>query len=100
MFFYNSLLIYFSRLGTPHAKKALVISLSMVTLAYLTSTLTLVAFITQIFNETGSILSEKESAILMSITQLSANLIILNIVERFGRKVCISSDKVEHIPFY
>lgn len=81
---------YFFHLGTPHAKKALAISLSMVSLAYLTSPSTIVAYVTQIFKETGSIKSEKESAVLISITQLTANIVILNIVDRFNRRVCAS----------
>lgn len=75
--------------GTPHARKALFISLTMITLAYSAGTLTILAYITQIFNETGSILSEKESAILISVTQLTGNIVMLNIVERFNRKVVI-----------
>lgn len=46
-------------------------------------------YVTDIFYRSGSSLSEKNSSILVSITQIIANLVFLNIVERVNRKVCI-----------
>lgn len=58
----------------------------MITLGYSSGILTILAFITQIFQETGSILTEKQSAILISFTQIMGNIVLLNIVERFNRR--------------
>lgn len=44
-------------------------------------------FVTYIFSKTGSTLSEKNSSLLVSITMLITNLVFLNCVERFSRKV-------------
>lgn len=81
------ILINFFCLGTPHARKALKISIMMITLGYTSGILTILAFITQIFQETGSILTEKQSAIVISFTQIMGNIVLLNIVERFNRRV-------------
>lgn len=59
----------------------------MITLGYTSGILTILAFITQIFQETGSILTEKQSAIVISFTQIMGNIVLLNIVERFNRRV-------------
>lgn len=72
--------------GTRHAKKSLFISFTMITLAYLTGTVTILNYITVIFAQTGSALTEKHSAILISVTQLTGNFVFMNIVERFNRK--------------
>lgn len=100
--------------GTRHAKTSLFISFSMVALAYLTGTVTILSYITVIFEQTGSALSEKHSSILVIVTQvwivihsencsthtqtytnsfkyyisfqLTGNLVFMNIVERFNRK--------------
>lgn len=57
-------------------------------LAYLNGALVFIAYITYIFKETGSYLSEKDSSILVSITQITSNIIFISIVERFNRRVC------------
>ena len=44
-------------------------------------------FVTLIFSKTGSTLSEKNSSLIVSITMLITNLVFLNCVERFNRKV-------------
>lgn len=76
--------------GTPHAKKSLLIAVVMELLAFLSGTLTIISFITYIFNETGSYLSEKDSSILLSTAQITGNVLFICIVERFNRRVCIS----------
>lgn len=76
--------------GTPHAKKSLFISFTMIMLAYLTGTVTILNYITYIFKQTGSALTEKHSSVLVSITQLTGNLVFMNIVERFNRRVCMA----------
>lgn len=58
----------------------------MITLAYLTGTVTILNYITVIFAQTGSALTEKHSSVLVSLTQLAGNLVFMNIVERFNRK--------------
>lgn len=58
----------------------------MITLAYLSGVVTILNYITIIFKETGSALSEKHSSILVSVTQLTGNFVFMNIVERFNRK--------------
>lgn len=55
-------------------------------LCNLSGTLLIASFITSIFNETGSILSEKNSSILIAIIQLIANAVFLLIVEQFNRR--------------
>lgn len=86
------------RVGTPHAKKSLAIAVVMEFLAYISGTLTMISFITWIFNETGSYLSEKDSSILVSITQLTANGLFISIVDRFNRRVC--SDNLKFVEVY
>ncbi|XP_031623102.1 uncharacterized protein LOC116340647 [Contarinia nasturtii] len=78
---------------TPQAKKALFIGFVSLTLSFLSGTLTIISYVTDIFEKTHSSLSEKHSSILVSVVQLTANLLLLNIVERFNRKtlyVCSS----------
>lgn len=77
----------FSLSVTPHAKKASFIAFTSLTLSFLSGTITIVSFVTDIFTRTGSALSEKNSSILMSIAQIVANLVFLNIVERVNRRV-------------
>lgn len=47
---------------------------------------------TDIFTKTGSSLSAKNSSLLVSITQIIANLVLLNIIERINRRVLINMD--------
>lgn len=75
--------------GTHHAKKSYFIIICSQILLNLCGTLVIVGFITDIFKETGSILSEKDSSILIAVVQLIANLVFLSIVEQFNRRVCI-----------
>lgn len=55
-------------------------------LSLLTGVLSIPNFTTAIFNESGSSLSENDSAILVAIITLAANLLTLNIIERFNRR--------------
>lgn len=73
-------------LGTPHAKKAFLITIPSLFLSLFTGVLVIPSFATFIFNETGSSLSENDSTILVSIITLAANLVTLNIIERFNRR--------------
>lgn len=82
-------LSFFLYTGTPHAKRAFFIACTSLFLSFCSGTLVIVSYVTDIFNRTGSSLSEKDSSILISITQIVANLVLLNIVERFNRRVSI-----------
>lgn len=72
--------------GTPHAKRAFAITIPNLFLSLFTGVLSIPSFVTFMFNETGSSLSEKNSSILVSIVTLAANLVTLNIIERFNRR--------------
>lgn len=85
--FYRRIIYNYCLSGTPHAKNALFISFTALTLSFVTGALTIVGFVTQIFKESDSSFSEKHSSILVSITSLTGNLIFLNIVERINRRV-------------
>lgn len=50
----------------------------------------ILSYVTDIFTKTGSSLSANNSSILISVTQIIANLWFLNIVERFNRRVIIT----------
>lgn len=78
--------------GTPHAKKSYIILTCTQTLCKLCGTLLIVGFITTIFKETGSILSDKDSSTLIVVVQFISNAVFLLIVEQINRKVWI-----EHI---
>lgn len=78
-------------LGSPHARRAFFIAFTGIVLSFLTGIIILMGYVTDIFYRSGSSLSEKNSSILVSITQIIANLVLLNIVERVNRKVCIFS---------
>lgn len=73
--------------GSRHALKAFAISLTGLILAISCGTFTILVYVTDIFNRTGSSLSEKNSSILISFTTLFANFCFVYIVERFNRKV-------------
>lgn len=72
---------------TPQAKKAFFIAFTSLTLSFLSGTITIVSYVTDIFIKTGSSFSAKNSSLLVSITQITANLVLLNIVERINRRV-------------
>lgn len=74
---------------TQHAKKSFFIITCIQILYNLCGTLQIVGFLTNIFKETGSILTEKDSSLFIVVVQLIANLVFLAIVERFNRRVCI-----------
>lgn len=74
---------------TRQAKKSYLILACTQTLCKLTGTLLIVGFITNIFKETGSILSKEDSSVLIVVIQFIANIVFLLIVEQFNRKVCI-----------
>lgn len=73
---------------TPEAKKAFFISFIAIMLSFFSGIWILLSYITDVFNETGSALSEKNSSILVSIAPLITNMMFLSLVERFNRKVC------------
>lgn len=75
-------------LVSPHAKKSLFISFMVLTLNFSSCTIVILSYVTDIFTKTGSSLSPKSSSLLISITQITANLVLLNIVERVNRRVC------------
>lgn len=83
---YQNLMVGYLISGTPHARRAFAITIPSLFLSLFTGVLSIPSFTTFIFNETGSSLSEKDSAILVSIITLAANLVTLNIIERFNRR--------------
>lgn len=86
--FYN---ILYGYLVTPQAKRAIFISLTSLTLSFASGTVIILCYVTDIFAKSGSSLPTKHSSLLVSITQITANLIFLNTVERINRRVCIKS---------
>lgn len=54
---------------------------------YICGALVINSYVTAIFAETGSRLSEKITSLLIPFVQLTANVIFANIVERFNWKV-------------
>lgn len=72
---------------TPQAKRAAFISFTSLFLSFICGVLVILSYVTAIFVETGSTLSAKASSFLISFTQLAANVIFLNIVDRFDRRV-------------
>lgn len=56
-------------------------------LSFLSGNITISSFVTAIFAETGSTLSEANSSILIVAVQIFANLLVLNIVDRIDRRV-------------
>lgn len=71
---------------SQHAKKAFFISFTSVMLSLLCSTYSITGYVTDIFNKTGSILTEKQSSILIAVITLCTNVFFLCIVERINRK--------------
>lgn len=74
---------------SPQAKRAFFISITGVLLSFFSGIWIILTYITDVFNKTGSSLSEKHSSLLVSIAPLFTNFLFMNIVERFNRKVCI-----------
>lgn len=79
---------------TPQAKKAFFIAFTSLTLSFLSGTITIVSYVTDIFIKTGSSFSAKNSSLLVSITQITANLVLLNIVERINRRVGVKNNLI------
>lgn len=73
----------------PQAKKAFFIAFTSIIMGFFCGVWFLVTYVTDIFNKTGSSLSDKNSSLLISFATLFTNLVFLNIVERFNRRVCI-----------
>ncbi|XP_055296383.1 facilitated trehalose transporter Tret1-like [Sitodiplosis mosellana] len=71
---------------TPQAKKAFFIAFTAFTLSFLSGTMTIVSYVTDIFVKTGSSFSAKNSSLFIAIIQISANLVLLNFVERVNRR--------------
>lgn len=72
---------------SPQAKKAFFVSFSLLILTG--PSWVFPAFVADIFNRTGSTFSEKNSSLAISVTTLITNLVFLNFVERFNRKVMV-----------
>lgn len=75
-------------LVTPKAKRSIFVVFVSLTISFLSCATVILSYITTIFEQTGSPLSSKYSSFLISVVQLFANVIFLNIVERFNRMVC------------
>lgn len=75
--------------GTRHAKKSYIILTCTQTLCKLCGTLLIVGFVTNIFKETGSILSEKDSSTLIIVIQFISNVVFSLLVEQINRRVRI-----------
>ncbi|XP_055308694.1 facilitated trehalose transporter Tret1-like isoform X2 [Sitodiplosis mosellana] len=71
---------------TPQAKKAIFISFMALALNFASGTMVIMSYVTDIFTKTGSSLSTKNSSLLVSITQITANVLFLNCVERINRR--------------
>lgn len=67
IFFLKKMIFPFLMAVTPHAKRSLFISFTMITLAYLSGTVTILNYIQGIFKETGSVLSTQHSSILVTV---------------------------------
>lgn len=74
---------------TRHVIKAFLISFISLTLSFASCTLVILGYLIDIFTKTGSSLSAKDSSLLISITQILANLVLLNILERINRRVSL-----------
>lgn len=83
---YNRIMATLMKFQSHRAKKAFFIAFTLLILTC--PTWMLMGYVTDIFNRSGSSFSEKKSSLLISVTTILANLLFLNIVERFNRKVC------------
>lgn len=72
---------------SPHAKKAFFVSFASMNIGFFCGIWFMATYVTDIFDKTGSTFSPKNSSLLISIVTLFTNLVFLNIVERFNRKV-------------
>lgn len=79
--------MWFEYSVTPHAKRAFFISFTPLTLSFISGSSVMINYATAIFKKTGSSLSDKDSALLLPIVQILANILMLGIVERFNRRV-------------
>ncbi|XP_031622939.1 facilitated trehalose transporter Tret1-like [Contarinia nasturtii] len=70
---------------TPKAKRSIFIAFVSLVISFLSCATVMLSYITNIFEKTGSPFSSKYSSFLISLVQLFANIIFLNIVERFKR---------------
>ncbi|XP_031623613.1 facilitated trehalose transporter Tret1-like [Contarinia nasturtii] len=71
---------------TPQARKTFSIAFTILLLSITSGTWTMLAYVTDIFEKTGSSLSSKNSSLLISITQIFANVLLLNVIERINRR--------------
>lgn len=74
----------------PAAKKAMLIGIVLSCMNQMSGCFAMLMYTNAIFKEAGSSLSPNASAIVISVTQLGANLITIMIVEKAGRKVIYS----------
>lgn len=74
---------------TREAKRAMFISFTSLSLSFIGGTMIIIQYVTAIFDKTGSSMSDKDSSLLVSIVQLSTSIVVLNIVDRFNRRVPI-----------
>lgn len=81
--------IYRSFSVTHEAKCAMFISFTSLFLSFIGGVVIIFVYVTAIFNATGSSISDKDSSLLIALVQLSANIVVLNIVDRFNRRVPI-----------
>lgn len=79
---------------TRKAKRAMLISFMSLFLSFIGGVPVIFGYVTAIFNRTGSSMSEKDSSLLISFVLLSANIVVLNIVDRFNRRVLIQITKI------
>ncbi|XP_031623610.1 facilitated trehalose transporter Tret1-like [Contarinia nasturtii] len=74
---------------TPQASRAIFISFTTVILSFASGPVVILSYVTDIFKKTGSSFTTKNSSLLVSITQIIANLIFLYIVERINRRTLL-----------
>ncbi|XP_055306806.1 facilitated trehalose transporter Tret1-like, partial [Sitodiplosis mosellana] len=86
---------------TPQAKRAYFIAFTGFVLNYCSGTILILSYVTDIFTKTGSSLSPKQSSILISVTQITTNIIFVNLVDRFNRRtLLICSSILATITFF
>lgn len=79
--------IYFLISVTPESLKAMFVSFMSLFLSLLCGIQTIVTYVTEIFVESGSALSEINSSILISMATITSNVIFLYLVDRVNRRV-------------
>ncbi|XP_031623912.1 facilitated trehalose transporter Tret1-like [Contarinia nasturtii] len=86
---------------TPQARRSIFISFTALTLNFASGTVVILSYVTDIFEKTGSSMSAKNSSLLVSITQIIANLIFLSIVERINRRTLqVSSSLLTTVSYF